>query len=690
MLTYKDFKIEPVFVDHLGITTFLAPTATQNQQFPPSGTYFFSIGQRLRATISIKKDVAFADGECYIFTHALWNNAPRLYAPNLGIGWKINVSKPPATPASASWSLVAQGAEAVQQNIGIYSVSFDAPEYIMTIEFDFYATMDTAEWLSADFINNEFRWQKDLETSNLVTLTGQSVYTVPKFFETSFYKADPLTLQPSSIADFAKDPNNNNAMTYNVKMQGRFFDRGLGGVQSWSGGVLSEPALSRLLIKNPSGTSTTDYQRIAAPSLSTTNDLNFTNIIDPANIGYVENAGANSFQLDVSFPAFPAAVDTVELRIIDVTKNKFSNIVDFYMDYKADSILLTQVIPYTDSTLPPNWFSSDYNTFGSPVNVQYLPTLFDKLGIQFTLDGSKLQTGHFYRIIAVLSDAATGDSTSHITPQFVVKDVPNTLSTVKGVIDVYNNSFLGDNVNVSSLERYRCIIDIDGNSWTAGLADFTANLRSVGFKKYSPTNQVIEQGRYDYRAGVSVGQVPIVFTNSSPSFVFQADFRAELNASILQTYKVIWEIEVDDVGTLQTTTNIYTYEQRINVRPFGATRIKGLRLLDYNAFQASIIQPIQTICRSDDFVVVEVEKNGNPDAYLQALLVFLDNNGNLVSVQEEESYLGSQLPIGTSNFISQVDSTFGAGDNFAYYVLQVSNIPQGQNNVWFGALIENI
>ena len=655
-LTYTDFNLSSIKEDG---TLLRGPFVA----YPVSGSVGFAMGELVRATIEVTASTQYSAGDVLVFNAALFNQIPRYLLPSQGEGWRLQV-----VGSAGSYTILASPIGPLNQVNFRISGSIDATNTVLTLLFDFYMLADVDGWLGVSssgvgIFDNDSALQKDQTNSPIFaeSKVGRSVYGLAtKYLETSLYLADASLLATVT----ALDPTNGNAPTYAAKLKGKWYDRYYQSQQSVSGAGYAYENLVSFVVQDQTGTTTCFYGQNG--NVNDQLDSNFSLLSAPTK--GVVNTGVSDVALVLDLPN-AGPVTNVFLRLFRVGAANSST---FDQDVFLDSVEL----PASDLTPSPNWLASTFNTFGTPAGWSKVGTT---LIANFKLDGSKIVLGAQYRLV-VFTTTADDFFSTHMTPVFSGIQGFFLIGSIVGRIQTYNFEYLGDDLTVSPYEPYRCLIDVDASSFGGGLAQFQAGILTVSAQLVNdsglPFAAPQQAGVYSFSTGQSSGTSPVSLGISGSVYTFQADFKAFPNINLTGSVatKVVWSININNAPVNQPSNIVtYTYEQKITIRPLDTTRLPQIRFLDVDTGN-----PVSMVCRDVDEVLVEVTKNGPPDANLIAVahnpsgLQYLSNEGDVFL---EASYSSPYLQQLSANLLSNVETSFG--DNIAFYRLKISQIPSG-------------
>lgn len=636
-----------------------ANTRPDNLQYPPVNTCILGIGELIEVELSITKTAPpFVNGATYMLNFNLFAAMSAMAAIPQGVGWLLTVAG-----ATATVQFIMPGFEGIQQNFMVHSVVVSAS--VMTIKFRFYATSDLYDFAKLNLSDNGLRWLTANLNGTFNAASGTNVYTGTSFLECSFYRCDPLTYLPTSPTDFAGSVFTA-ADRYFIKVAGKYYDHNINATQSWGPTRLNENGLILVQANAQTVTGNIVIKRRVRPFLDPQIDINFFYLPNQNTLIYNEINDITA-AFNIQHPTYTK----VEARLICLDNALNQGLQNFYAEYQADSIN----IPASDPTPAPNWLSG--GAFGTPAS---WTVGVSSVVVNFKLDGAKLSIASRYRLMFILTDLATDFVSTHITPELICVEGLATLTGVTGYIAGYNNEYTGDDLEVSQLERIRCRIEIDETSYTGGvfatdLVSVAAQITPTGFLGASQQNAL-----YLFQAAQSNSTPPVVFSQVGSILNFATTFRVPLHFNATnQDIRVLWSITVRQTTISGTNDITFTYEQYLRVKPIDTVRIQAIQPVEFPAFNP----PLPTLCRADDFVGIEIAKNGPPDANIAALVLSLDQNPP--SVEEEQSYPSPYLPQSFSPLLQGVETAFG--DNIARYVLRTGLLPVTSPQAYFCGVI---
>lgn len=640
-----------------------------------TGDWLVNIGECVAISFGIVQDVHLDIGDNYIYNPHLFatNGYTTPINPNLLGGWLIECND---TTINAQLPVTFLGGNDItQQNQSVTARVLDA--HTITVKHTFYVTASHTGFMGSSFFPNAKRWlvTNAVSTTDLDnTLLNTTYRNQWCGIELCTYQVDTNLLPVTTGSIYVRDSSN---PFYNVQLldiQTRFYDSTLYETNYLSRVALLDVFDNSIFIA---------VAPIAGVTDNLPHDTNYQTIGSP-NLNF---QGKNTVRITINANDFNAGgadgtkSDYIVLRLIDCTKTNFQNVQNWYDEYLTDAI----TVPYgNDNTVFPNALT---NHRGQPSAFSTPYDFLNNGDLRICIDGSKLQYGHEYRIIVALYKLTVPRVVStHITPALLINDlyVPS-LPLLDGQIKTYNATHNTNYLQIAPCERVRVAVNIDTQGDLSTVSDMV-----LAECKSTTTNQlgsIVHQSTatYDLQQGLSNG---VDFINSYPVWSFSRDLRAYFdiltstgNASTIHQWRFVFAHQNAN-GSTQTYEIQYT--QVTDIRPLDTTRIAGIKFLQYDDFQAGTLTYLQAICSTDTRVVVEIEKNGLPNANLIALFTDLLNG---TGIQEEENYTGL-LPIATSAILDNVDATFTS--NKAYYVLNINQLQTNALLFGTGALIYDI
>jgi len=642
---------------------------------------YFAFGELLNLRLEITSAANFSAGQQFLFNPCFFAPAPYQVQYPFGKGWVVLYAAAPSSFA-ISFVLNNPAAETTERNYTLTATKVSAKK--IQLDLVFYAGQDLFQYINGAGQSNAQRLQFPAIGQGLLEANQPNVYSSQlSYLECILYEAGANLLPvPSAPATdpYVRSPLDPSQKQCSFEVLGRFVDNEVLAAQAYAGAppALLYNALQSVVVDTPILAKITDASRRTYPTLNSFNDTNFEFVLNggEASDKLMLNK-QNTVKMGVKIPySTPTKVVAMLMRVDAAT---FANAQFFPLEYELER---TEIV--NNATPYPSYLTTTISAPTSIVTGAGLTT------VTFQLDGSKLVQGGVYRLWLGLYNVAGRYASSHISPPLrAVLQAPPSL-TISGANLSYNNAFTGNDTVMTTLARHKSGVVLDSSTYT-GLS-FTGELKGVKFSAFYD-GALLENGRYNFTSGSGAGTPEMTLEVAGADYFFSYISRLPYNGGLgNKTLEIVWSIdfEYQDVfGALQRTT--YQYKQFIRVRPLNSTRLVSMTLLDYTDFQASIITPIRSLCDDNPFVVIQVEKNGAPDANQLALAIIggAQNTTNPPTIYEEEAYVSPVgLPQLDTPLLSQVETTFG--DDFAYFILDTRLLPSSNLFNAVGAIIYNI
>lgn len=661
------------YLAHFEIPTLYhldAPNGTVLRTQPYDTTdWRLVIGECVAIEIIVIQTNSLTTGQRYVYNAFMFasNGGTTPLDPNLQGGYFIDFT---TTTIGQSLPVTFSPANGVTaQNGRVTAVVTTSKAF--KIRHEFIVTAANASWLGAAAFDNKRRFLS-VRSNELPTLDNSTpntpYYNNYAAFEVCVYEVDTENtgLYFNDVKHYVVDTENPTRQTYILDAQLRFFDTVKFGQTNY---------LRRVDVFDKY-MNTRFFSEAVNGITSPLHDANYTTV-GTTSFAYLDENVVN-FNLTAS--DFVANPTYYVLHIIDCTDSNFVNQQPFMNEYVVDSVTIaagsnSTAYPnnLTNWNAQPSAFSTPYNFLGATA-------------LSISIDGSKLQYGHTYRIIIVAYDTDVSASndfvSSHITPNLITNDVyqPN-IPTINGTIKTYNGTYTANNLLVSPCERFDLVLDLDFAT------DSTVYDELVGVRLDSVWTGNF--GNVLLRETSTLVNGIVVNDSSAPQYSFTAQRRAYFDilssmGTVGSSHKWTFDFaHIDANGHVQTYSIVF--EQLVTVRPLDASRIEHIKFLDFADFQVGTKTYLETFCTTESKVVVEIKKNGFSDANLIGL--FVNIQGTSTTIQETESYLGN-LPLLSSAIISNANATFG--DDYAYFTLDYSQLQTNALLFGVGALIYNI
>jgi hypothetical protein len=631
-----------------------------------------SAGTLCKLEFVVTNTANYLNNSFYIFNPFLFAPTQRTTALETGgWGWVVKLVNVSGT-LTPFIDLRNNGAEHTVKNY-VVQATLTAPT-VLTVKFFFYAAQQYFDYINPDLGISTTNRQKLLNTAigqNQLDNTNLTAYrAATSYLEFLFFETDAL------FVPTAGDPYARQIATYK-QFSGEvalgWFDNVPAALQNYTGTVLTKNNLSSILVSIIGLSKITEITRRDYPVLLQQNDANFEILSNRLALNIT-----NSVSVTIKCPEFVPTRALVRLLKVDT-----ANLVDeqeMVIEYEIDTAeIASGVVPGV------GWLNGGTSKFGTPSNGSFGATTT----LDFKIDGTRLVFGSRYRLWLGLYDGAFLESSS-LSPDIIADLDAPPYADMQGLIETSGDTQdVGNDLTFASNERFRLSLAIDSSTFT--LANFTALLKSITLQTYNAAfGNLIETSFYDFQNATSGSNPEITLQVIGTVYVFSVLKRAPYNPLLTtQSYRHLWRVLYEYPTTGGATQPlIYEFDQFTRNPAIDTARIIAIRFYNYNDFINSIFTEITSICSSDEFVVVEIEKNAAPDAKLQAILVLKQASSTLIGIEEEESYTPLYLPISSSDALQDVDATFG--DNKAYYAIQINQLPSNFNIVRAGAIIINI
>ncbi len=634
----------------------------------------FAHGELLHLQVDFQRSTgAFVNGQTFLFNPCFFAASP--YAPALPdrLGWVIDIVDIAAGTFGVRF--VGNGATLtyLERNYTLTVAKIATDE--ISVSLLFFAGQDLFQYIQGQGIVNRLFLQSSGIGQRITELTQPNVYSAGGYLEFLLVEVNPATLLPAptspSTDPYVRSPLNPSQKTFSQQVFGRFYDNDTLNSQAYSGTALTKNHMSAVAVNAAGITKIANFIRKPSPVLTGVTDANFA--VDLERDGTEKDSlmmdVQNTIIMQLSCPiALPSKLIAHVLRVDDAALAGAQNFVQEYEVEIAE-------IPASNATAYPNYLNS--TMLSTPASFVATGSTVD---VTVQLDGRRLVLDAEYRIWLGVYNTAGRFVSSHLTPPMRANLKAPPALTIVGNNATPRNTFAGNDTVMTTLSRHRAFLSLDASTYTG--VSFLNELQRISFvQDYG--GQIIAQGDYNFQANSSASQpqidLQIVGTNYVFSFVDRLPFNdTGANKNLTITWRVSL-LYTERNGNLQALD--YTFQQVIRVRPLNATRLVGVQFLDYTDWLANIITPIFQPCDDNPFIVVRVEKNGAPNAYIAGLTVVggAANTTNPPTISEAESWVPSfGIPQATTPLIPTINSTFG--DDFADFVVDMRLLPQ--NNLF--------
>lgn len=626
------------------------------------------IGECVAIDIPVTQSNSLTSGQRYIYNFLAFatNGGTTPLDTTLQGGYIIDINN---TTIGTSLPVIFSPSNGVTAQNGRVTVTVTGSKSFV-IRHEFVVTAANVSWLANAFFPNKQRLLS-VRSNESATLEN-SIPNTPYYnnyaaFEICVYEMDTANtgLYLNDIKHYVVDTSNPTNTTYILDVQLRFYDTVKFGETNY---------LRRIDVFDKY--MNTRFTLATSGITTGLHDANYT-ATGVTSFAYLDE---NIINFDLIRTDFAVQPTHYILHIIDCTASNFVNQQPFLSEYVVDSVTIAasaNTTPYPSHLT--NW-NGQSSAFSAPYDFTFAG------GLSISIDGSKLAYGHEYRIIIVAYDstaaAGTNFVSSHITPNVITNDVyqPN-IPTANGRIITYNDTYTSNNLEVSPCERFTLALDVDFATDTT-VYDELVNVR-IDSVYTDSLGRVLRRETATLNNGITLDDT------AAPQYIYTTAKRAHFDifSSVGNVYSThTWRLDFEHIDTgagLQTYS--ITFDQLVTHKALDTGRITGIKFLNYADWIAGTRTELQTFCENDNKVIVEIEKNGTPNANLIGL--FVNIFGGSTSIQETESYTGL-LPLETSAIIGNSDATFG--DNYAYFELDYSQLQTNALLYGVGALIYNI
>lgn len=444
----------------------------------------------------------------------------------------------------------------------------------------------------------------------------------------------------------------------------KFIDEDTEGNNLWNGSNYSFNALQSMSVVYSSSVGTYSIIRKAPPFYSRQVDSNFQ--VNGSQINpYLRLTNIDNIKFDIRTPDFTP--NRVIVRIIRTDEGAFTDMDLFTTEYD----LRQAFIP--NSTAPaPNPIT--YPVFSTPSGMS---TSGGVTVVSLHINGIQLQPNANYRIFVYLyKDSAFKFQSVHVSPEFVTMDINPPTITSSVTTQTYNASFTNASpLNLSVLDRYKCILSINANNYSRGLTNFTDEFKGVEIKR--TIGSYTETSYYNFVDGVSTSNPIITMTSSMNEYFFTIYYNPiNLLSNATIEYRLLFSIPLNN-GTLWDIA-LKLPNQSIVMKPVNDGYIQSLEFLDYNTNETTTL-----ICTDEsNYVWLKAKQAVTQNANVIANIVIGYNTiGALPAITEEESYASSYLPIENSVHLQNIPVQFDANGE-AKILINTSLFPSNSSIIY--------
>lgn len=667
----------------------------------PVTTPEFSMGELVRLKMDITATTTaskFKAEEQFCFSLRMFSSPTDIhhFIPK-SRGWRIKLKQGPSGLV-ADWGLSTGGREPLDQNFSINSITFDPSEKILSIEFDFYITQDLQDWIGFGIITNSQRWLQNQPFTNdeLDNSTESAFKRLESYIEIAFFQCDdallPFTLTGAAIHDpIARDATIGFSQyeTFAIKLGLKWYDQTVGAQNDWINDTTKQDNWLKSIEIN-AGNWTTPITEVIRKGDQEEHENTLQNFNFDKN-------GTNTTQLVINqLGDSTAQKNNVTIKIGSPNLATYSNVILqlIRVGELNDGVNFAQSYQLVAANIPKGFPA--ISVLNGPIET---PSNFaiavGELTITFILNGEKLEAGASYQMIVLLYKNDGGDdfSSVHISPTITASSANVGIPAITGFIDTYNNSF-GPGINdlsIASFERIKLRLRVDSNPY--GAAAFLTDLRGIRLSSTIGTsNADISSSSFPGGVPTANPRVITITDLGGGIFSFECIFRGYFADTTPRTSKHKWQLVFIPTGPNQQSFEVW-FEQRLTHRPQDATRLPSMRILEFGVFPGILNEKFYICENLDEKIVIEVTKNGLPNANLLAMIlndIPTEEPPNVIpSIDEQESYASAFLPTLTSPNIESVDTTFltQLDPDKAYFVVNVDFLT---NFKQFNALIYDI
>ncbi len=669
----------------------------------PATTPEFSIGELVRLNMTIDSTVPnskFRADEQFCFNIRLFSTPEEIhhFIPQ-SKGWLIKIRQA-AGGIVADWNLKTGGREPVDTNLSINSVTFSANERTLFIEFDFFITQDLMEWVGFQTIINSQRWlqnQRLALNDELDNSTESAFKRLESYIEIAFFQCDsnllPFTLTgPAPHDPIVRDTTAGQEQyeTFAIKIGLKWYDQIVGAQNDWKSTTEKDDNWL-ISIDINAGNWTTPITQVTHKGY----DFNFENTL--RNFDFDQNGVSTTEMVINNTGDTTAEKNNVTIVIGSPNLADYSRVIVQLIKVDEDNDGISFPLSYQLVAADiPKLFPGVSVLSGAIETPSAWAVIGSDLILDFILNGEKLEAGADYQIMVLLYKNDGGDdfSSVHISPKLGVSIANVGLPTVEGFIDTYNNSH-GPNINdvsIASFERIKLRLVVDSNPYNP--VTFLTDLQGIRLTSTILGETVADISSSTFPAGLPTANPRIITVTDLGAGIweFACEFRGYFADTVTRRSFHKWVLVFNPSQANQPSFTA-RFEQRLTHRPQDTVRLPSMRLLEFGVFPGTLIEKFFICENLDEKIVIEVTKNGLPNANLIAMILndtpTLQPPGVIPSVDEEESYASAFLPTLTSPNIEAVDAEFTTqlDPDKAYFIVDVDFLT---TNKFFNALIYDL
>lgn len=643
-----------------------------------------SYGEYARLRIQFDKATGgnFQNGQRFIFNPALFVAAPFVTPLQLGRGWVIDIANYTGTGVfDISLRATNPLAQTTQRNAKLVATRISDTR--LQIDLFFYAAQDLFSYISdVPRINSQTLLSAATGVPNLDNSTDSAYRRQVTYIEFLIYAADN-NFQPVGIGDpYVRNPAAPAQKSCAYDIANRFVDNGIGAGNAWAGGSLTENNL--LQFGNDIGAfKFSDFRRLPEPFLFDKLDDNFEVLSFDGEDAILGKDANNVISVTINRKA-GFTPDKVVARIWRV--DSLISAQPFVTEYN----IRTAEIPASNATPYPNAIGGE-TVFSTPASWSASAT---QIAVSFSINGTQLVSGADYRVWIGLYDGAARKSSSHLSkPMRVATDGRAGVAplSVVGNILTFEYQYPNSNdVELSLLQRFRAQIVLDGATYGGGVGVFLQQLWRIECQ-YVDGTRIVARSFYDFVAGATNTNPPMILQVAGTNYAFSAEFRVPFSAAPFPTNTECRWVVTFRTPNANGTFNFVSIpaDQIIRRKPINLIEVNSITFLDYDAFQASSLVYIDTLCRDVEKYVIEVRTDSNPpNKNITAMLLFSTPTTDLIAL-EENGFMPTFLPRLTADGLENVPPNFAASTS-AFFVLDISLLPSNAQNISIGVLLQEI
>jgi hypothetical protein len=644
-----------------------------------------SFGEYAKLEVQFNKTSGgnIANGKRFVFNPILFASSAFSTPFQLGFGWVVDVVTYTGLGTFDVY-LRAGGTlpEITQRNVKLLVERVSNTRIKFTLFF--YASQDVFTYINGiPRSNNLTLLSAAVGSSNLNNSTISAYRNAVSYLEFLIYEGD-LNFVPIGTGDpYVRNPAAPTQKSCAYDIGARFLDDGIGATNTWLSGALIENSMMNFS-SSVGGYKFAEFTRKAEPYLSNFHDYNFeVSTFDGSAAALVKD---EQNELSISLrrkSGFTPSKIVARLWRTDALPSAQP----FYVEYDIKTVDL----PAANATPYPNAISSE-PVFSTPANWS---TTLTAININFSINGTALVSDGEYRIWLGVYDSAGGKSSSHLSnPMRVVTDGRGggALLSITGLIQTFEYQYAGNNVQMAMFQRFSAGINLNSATYTGGTPAFLAQLKSIACQYVdTANNQVLASARYDFAAQQSISAPAITQIVSGADYFYAVELRVPFSAVPAPSdTEIRWVVTFRTPNANGTVNEVsVTPLQTVRRRAVDLVEILAIKYLDYAEYSIGNKVFVDTLCSGVDLYVVEVEiANNPPEKNITALLIYANNDGTNTILEENGFSPTYLLQLSTDAFES-VPPDFG-GNFFAYFTLDISQIPSRAQDVAIGIILEEI